>query len=473
MPHTQHKESGLLWNAGSFKDPAGRVFERDGRIFRTMTAATAGTIDRFEASGLYQRLSDAQKLVRHEHLPINDDICKSVDTVWHAVLEHERLPYLSYAFEWPFSLLQRAAVFHLDVLLESLQSDFTLSDASCYNIQFINTKPIFIDTLSFIDYVDNAPWLAHKQFCENFLNPLILSAYTGVPYHPWLQSRLNGLPSTEVASLLPFKARLSVNALVHVFALAKIEGALRKAGPTDGTQRKNTLSKHALVLMLTSLRDYCANLRNPFTDRSIWSGYESENSYDDASQSQKAEIISGFCARYKPELLLDIGCNTGRYSEIALAHGATRAIGVDGDLNALEVAVARADKKNLNLLPLYMDCTNPSPALGWNNLERPGFKSRIKPDAILALALIHHLVIGANISMAMAVSWLVSLAPRGVIEFIPKSDIMIRNMLSTRIDIFQDYHIDCFLAELRQHASIESTITLDSERVLVTYSRPT
>ena len=49
-------------------------------------------------------------------------------------------------------------------------------DATAYNVQFRDGRPILIDSLSFAPLEDGAPWIAYRQFCEHFLAPLALMA---------------------------------------------------------------------------------------------------------------------------------------------------------------------------------------------------------------------------------------------------------------------------------------------------------
>ena len=101
------------------------------------------------------------------------------------LLEHPRVPFISYPYEWSASLLRKAALHHLDTQLEALERGFTLSDATAYNVQFVGPKPVFIDHLSFRPYRDGEIWAGHRQFCMQFLNPLIIWSRLGIAPNPW------------------------------------------------------------------------------------------------------------------------------------------------------------------------------------------------------------------------------------------------------------------------------------------------
>ncbi|MCH8816049.1 MAG: class I SAM-dependent methyltransferase, partial [Chloroflexi bacterium] len=91
-------------------------------------------------------------------------------------------------------MLRRAALHYLDLHLDLLERNFTLSDASAYNIQFRGTRPVFIDVLSIRPYREGEYWTGYRQFCEQFLNPLLLVAVSGIPYQAWFRGNIEGIP---------------------------------------------------------------------------------------------------------------------------------------------------------------------------------------------------------------------------------------------------------------------------------------
>src|SRR3546814_1056173 len=68
------------------------------------------------------------------------------------VIEHPKIAFVSYPYEWSFSLLKAAALLHLDLHLAALEHGMTLSDASAYNVQFLGPRPLFVDLLSLRRY---------------------------------------------------------------------------------------------------------------------------------------------------------------------------------------------------------------------------------------------------------------------------------------------------------------------------------
>ncbi len=388
------------------------------------------------------------------------------------VLEHPRLPFISYPYEWPFPALKAAALLQLEIYLRALEHDVTLSDAAAYNIQFQGARPVFIDHLSFKPYTPGEYWLAHRQFCEQFLNPLVLRASLGIPHNTWYRGNLEGIDTVQLARLLPIRKKLSWNVLTHVVMQAYFQRNSASADKAASSAGKRQLPKQAFENMLRSLHAWISKLYPADTEKTVWQDYDQEHSYDNEEFRAKMDFVSRFTEAAKPEMLWDIGCNTGEFSAAALKAGAGFVVGFDADHGALEKAFARAENGNLSLLPLFMDLANPSPDQGWEQRERAGLEERAKADAIIALAVIHHMAISHNVPLARAVNWLVGLAPHGIIEFVPKSDPMVQTLLALREDVFADYSEETFTNTLQSNARIIRSETISATgRKLFWYDR--
>jgi ribosomal protein L11 methylase PrmA len=391
------------------------------------------------------------------------------------VLEHPKIPFISYPYEWSFPALKAAALLHLDIQLSALEYDVTLSDASAYNIQFIGAKPIFIDRLSFVQYHEGETWSAHRQFCEQFLNPLLLRALCGVPHNGWYRGTQEGIPTEFLKRVIPFRKKLSFNVLTHVVLQSALQASIGKNGAAlqknmSGAQFPRKSYRH----MLEKLRDWIAGLNPADTGKSTWHDYAADNSYRAEEAVTKRRFIMDFVSRTHPRMTWDLGCNTGDYSIAALEAGASYAVGFDFDMGALELGYDRAAQKDLKLLPLFLDAGNPSANQGWAERERPGMKARASSDAVFALAFVHHMAITKNIPLDQLVDWIVDFAPGGVIEFVPKQDPMVQELLRFRKDCFPDYTEEHFLNCLRARAEIEKSETISSAgRLLVSYRRKT
>ncbi|MCZ6773662.1 MAG: class I SAM-dependent methyltransferase [Proteobacteria bacterium] len=453
--------------AGSFRDRRGRVIRCGDRIFRAMSGEGAKDFARVERTGLLSELIDDGLLVPWWSVPASE--VPLAAPPFERVLEHERLAFVSYPYEWSFGALKAAALTHLDIQIRALEKDVGLVDASAFNVQFHKGKPIFIDHLSFRPYQEGEYWLGHRQFCEEFLNPLVLRSVVGIPHNDWYRGALQGPTNAVLVRLLPFRAWFNWMILTNVILPERFEkralAAKSHSRVSEGMKRRK-FPKSSYKLMLGTLRRGIERLEAP-SDTTAWDSYAGDNIYGTEEAERKRAFVARFSAAVRPNMVWDIGCNTGEYAKVALENGAGSAIGFETDALALEKAYRRAVDENLDFTPLYMDATNPSPSQGWHQTERDGLEQRRGADAVFSLAILHHICIGRNVPLNDAVAWLVEHAPRGIIEFVPKEDPMVRELLALRDDIFSDYSEQVFAAALSTRARVveSETITASGRRL--------
>lgn len=462
----------LSIDPGSFRDPRGHVYWAGNRVFRTILEPAARDYEFARSSGLTEKLIAAGLLIQAKPADLS-----SFETVGDKVcyfLEHPRIPFISYPYEWCFTALKAAALTHLDIQLQALEHNVALSDASAYNLQFIGTRPVFIDYLSFRPYREGEVWIGHRQFCEQFLNPLLLNAVLGISHNAWYRGNQEGIATQDISKILPLGSKLDWNMLMHVVLQSSFQ---RLASKSDKRSMSNAVQQINLPVagfrrMLVRLRTWIERLRPRDKARSVWANYPEEHSYASEEMAAKRRFVASFALAAKPPLVWDLGCNIGEFSRLMLDYGAGYVVGFDYDLQALDRGFAGAQSKGISFLPLYMDAANPSPSQGWSQVERQGVQARAGADAILALAFVHHLAIGRNVPLKQVVDWLVGLAPCGVIEFVPKNDPMVQQMLRLREDIFADYHQEAFLAYLSAHARVLQSETISSTgRQLIWFDR--
>lgn len=457
---------------GSFRDPSGKVYRRGNGIFRTVTTRAAADYEFVRDSGLFDRLSSKGLVLSTTE--VSPDVLGPVAAASRYLLQHPLIRFLSYPYEWSFPALKAAALLHLDVQLEALEAGISLSDATAYNVQFNGPRPVFIDHLSFRRYRDGEIWIGHRQFCEQFLNPLLLRAFLGVPHNAWFRGSQEGIPTAEMNRLLPLRRKLGWNVLSHVVLPTMLERSTRTAAAALATDKLGTsqLPRSSYRALLQRLRDWIVRLEPADTGKTVWHDYAGNHSYQSDEVKAKAAFVGEMAAAVRPGILWDLGCNSGDYSKAALAAGAEYVVGFDFDHGALEAAFARAKAEGLAFLPLLMDAANPSPSQGWAERERQGLAARASADAVLALAFVHHLAIGRNVPLDRLIDWLVGLAPTGVVEFIPKSDPMVQRMLQLREDIFDDYTEGAFLSAIGERARIvKSLIVSAAGRRLIWFDR--
>lgn len=438
----------MSFEAGSFRDRVARVFYADGEVLRALSARGLEDWEALRSTRFFPELVAKGTLVATERLAA-EDASRLVDPgEWAGLLRHQRIPFISYPYEWSAGMLREAALLQLDLLEAALAEDFVLKDATPYNVQWFGARPVFIDVLSFCRWQAGDPWLGYRQFCELFLYPLMLEAYKGVPFQPWLRGSIDGIPPAHAARLFSGVDLLRRGVLTHVFLHARAESRFRA---TDGSTRRELASagfgKELIRANVRRLRKVVHRLRADTAD-STWMDYAQDNSYGPEDRAAKSELVGQALSEQRWKMVWDLGANTGEFARLAAEH-ADYVVAFDSDRSVVDrlFEECRGEGRE-NLLPLVSDLADPSPNQGWRGVERRDLIGRGAPDLVLVLALIHHLVLGANVRMTDLLDWLAELAPRLIIEFVRREDPMVRRLLRNKEDLYTDYDQDLFEAEL-------------------------
>jgi ribosomal protein L11 methylase PrmA len=433
----------------SFRDPSGFLFRRDGVLFRRVNIRYKEHYDQLMDSGLYDKLVTAGLLVSHVEVDIAS-LQEDADTPY-KVIQPEIVPFISYPHEWCFSQLKHAALATLEIQKTALDFEMSLKDASAYNIQYKHGRPVLIDTLSFEKYREGQPWIAYRQFCQHFLAPLALMSQRDVRLSQLFRIHIDGVPLDLASSLLPIGTLFKFGLLSHVHFHAKSQKQYSDK-PVD-MEKARKVSRLGMLAIIDSLSSTVKKLK--WSPRGTeWADYYEDTNYSSEAFDRKKQFLSEFLEEIKPESLWDVGANTGVFSRIASEKGIPT-ISFDIDPSAVEVNYLECvESKEDNILPLLLDLTNPSPAMGWENLERMSFLDRAPADAVLALALIHHLVISNNVPLGMLAGFFGRICNWLIIEFVPKADSQVQRLLQTREDIFPHYTQDNFEAEFGKRFQI-------------------
>ncbi len=441
-------------SAGSFRDPAGFIFERDGHLLRQINDAGRADYDHFMSSGLYQELADAGLLIPHT----DTGGAPNRPGAAYKVIRPERVGFISYPYEWSFSQFKDAALTTLEIQRLSLAKGMVLKDASAYNIQFHQGRPVLIDTLSFAKYEPGKPWAAYKQFAQHFLAPLALMATVDPGLQRLLTVYIDGIPLPLAAKLLPRRSLLSPGLLMHLTLHAGAQSM--KAGEgSKGARPQPTLSRTRLEALIDSLTRTVRRLQwKPA--RTEWGDYYTFTNYSDEALNEKKRLVAELISQVKPKSTWDLGGNDGTFSRLASDAG-SNAVCFDIDPVAVEKNYRHTKSTGeTNHLPLLLDLTNPSPAIGWANAERDTLAARGPVDLVMALALIHHLAISNNVPLPGVASYFASLGTHLIIEFVPKSDSKVQILLASRPDIFPDYTPAGFEAAFSRYFTIVTKVAI-------------
>lgn len=414
----------------SFKDPAGFIFQHEGKILRQVNKAYANHYNLLMNSGLYDTLVKKKRLLPHAEIE-NPSL---PDEDWFKTLFPEQLEYTSYAYEWSFDMLKDAALCTLSICKSAMKKGMILKDATPYNIQFHKGNPVLIDTLSFEQYDETQPWIAYRQFCGMFLFPLLIEHYTGFEAKKLLISNPDGITVTDTAAILPFRSRFNLGVWLHVNLQKKISSKKEKATQQGG------FSKAKLERLLLHLESIIQNLHIPSKKITTWSNYYAETILSEKYLQAKDRVVRSFLDSIAFDTALDIGTNDGYFSKI-VAEKNKPVIATDFDdvcINQLYLYVK--EKKISNILPLIIDIANPSPAIGLNNNERSSFSTRTKTYLVTALALIHHLVFGKNIPLSMLPGIFAPYTTKYLlIEFVPFEDEKVQTLVKHKTNFHEDY----------------------------------
>jgi len=444
---------------GSFRDPSGFVFSCDGAIYRQVNTSYKEQYDHFMGSGLYESLVNSQLLISHKEVGLE----YAQTDVAYKVLKPQLVPFVSYPYEWCYSQLKDAALVTLKIQKKAIDFGMTLKDGSAYNIQFINCRPMFIDTLSFQKYKDGDLWVAYRQFCQHFLAPLALMNYTDIRLNQLFRTNIDGCPLDLAGALLPFRTCLRIPLFLHVHLHSRSQKHFADQRVKVGRRKISRLGFMGLIDSLESaIRKMTWHISS-----TEWGDYYSNMSYSDCAVEHKCQLVGEFMEQLNPRMVWDIGANTGRYSRIA-SRRRIPVIAFDIDPACVEKNYLHCKKeKESHILPLLSDISNPSPGIGWNNEERMSLVSRGPTDTVLALALVHHLAISNNVPFSLIARFLSNICSSLIIEFVPKDDSQVQRLLATREDVFPDYTQQAFEYAFMERFAIEKTMRIkETQRTL-------
>lgn len=443
--------------SSSFRDPSGTVFSHNGLVYRTIHHGYKEYYDHLISSGLYDQLVKLNYLIPHEEIIAKED--KDI----YKIIKPQKIPFISYPYEWTFSQLKDAALLTLAIQKLALKFGMSLKDSSAFNIQFVKGKPILIDTLSFEKYRKDKPWVAYGQFCRHFLSPLALMIYKDATLGRLLRIYLDGIPIGIASKLLSLRSYLNLSILFHIHLHAR---SSRYYADKPESGKKARLSPIALQGLIENLNSAISSLRwEP--KRTEWADYYNFSNYSTSAFKHKESIFKHFLKIADVKDMWDVGANTGYFSKIAESNGITT-IAFDNDPAVIERLYLDCKNENRKkILPLLVDIANPTPNIGWDNSERLSIVNRGPTSLVSILALIHHLSIGQNIPFNNLSNFFQKICRWLIIEFIPKEDSQIKKMLTNRRDIFTQYtqfHFEKVFSE--QFLLCKKTKIKDSLRVM-------
>lgn len=460
-------------NPGSFRDPGGFVFDYEGRLFRAIRAPATEHFEKLAAADVFSELQADGSMVRSTRVdgPLLADLKVRFPEA-DVFLEHDRVPFVNYPAEWTPAMLADAAALHVDVQIRLMDRGFSLKDGSAYNVQFRGGRPVFIDVLS-IEAQKQPLWRGYGQFCRHFLFPLALRRHARQDLRGYFLSHIDGLDVADVVSRLGWSACMHPSLLVDL----TLQNLLQKAfgaKPLEAAKAASGrgLSVEAQRINLRRLRGLVQDYAAGRALESRWSAYATAGSYPEEAAARKRAFVARFLERARPKSVLDLGCNTGEFSRMAVQSGA-QAVAVDGDEACADRLYRRTRAEGSAILPLVVDLANPTPAFGFESRERTAFLERMPCEAVLALALTHHLLVVSCATLPMIRDLLDRLARRHLlVEWVGPTDEQFRSLVGLRGEDYSHFTESRFESAFAERFGLVSKEKLSDCRTLFHFARP-
>jgi SAM-dependent methyltransferase len=388
------------------------------------------------------------------------------------VVEHERIPFVSYPHEWSPEMLYAAAELTLDLQARALEAGLSLKDATPMNVVFEGSRPVFVDLLSLAPRPSGQSiWPAYAQFVRTFLLPLLMFAKQGIPPHEIHLSRRDGLEPEEAYRRLSWPARFSPTAFTYATLPAWL-GRLSAAKTTSPSRQKGDDEERAqmiLRMLVRGLKRALGRVRPPAAQRSVWSDYLATSNYRDEAFQAKETFVRAALNRFAPRRVLDAGCNTGHFSRIAVKEGAT-VVALDYDPIVVGQVWTQAIASHQPILPLVLNLARPTPGLGWNNSEHASFLARAEGqfDLALLLAVVHHLTVTDGVPLPEVFRLVAGLVRQGaIVEYVPPEDSMFQRIIRNKEHLIPKLQRANFEAALAPFFEVEAVAPIaGSGRIL-------
>ncbi|MBK5276443.1 MAG: class I SAM-dependent methyltransferase [Desulfuromonadales bacterium] len=437
----------------------------DGRVIRKVFAEGLNDVETFLHSSFSNKLMEQGCIVGTRIL----DASQFPATVHQRnfasgaciILEHPLIFFPTYPAEWPPEMLHAAAKLTLDMVAGYRAEGLGLKDATPHNIMFEGHRPVFVDVLSIEKRNPCDPlWKAQAQFERTFLLPLLANRYFRVSLAQIFLTSRDGMEPEALYAFCSILRRITPP-FFSLATLPTLLGSKRMARDASmyAEHHLQDPEKAGFILEYTFKRMRRLLKRaapDSSSQRSAWSDYETSNSYAVSEADAKYACVENLMHIYTPRTVLDIGCNTGKFSRLAAKSGA-RVVAIDRDPVVVGRLWNSALKEDLDILPLVVNLACPTPATGWRNGETLPFikRSEGKFEAVLMLAIVHHLLVTERIPLREILKLAADLTIKLLlIEFVGKDDPMFIGLCKGRQDLFSWYNRDVFESALSEFFKI-------------------
>ena len=463
----------------SFRDPSGKIVIHQDRVFRIInkkgesdfrTALKSKSLNNFINSGNLVSVDEP-----NSNIPVKEikDVFAIDESEMALIVEHEKIPFPSYPYEWSPEMLYSAGDLTLDLARQLLNEGFGLKDATPYNILFRGSKPVFVDWLSFESRdLQNPIWLAQSQFSRTFLLPLIANKYFGLQLNQIFEASRDGLKPESLYKMSGLFRKILPPFLTTVTLPTLLRSKSQKTASIYQNQSSVSPEKAQFILNY-QFKQLSRQLKKVSTNKnktSDWTEYVGDGRhFTDEYFQQKRQFVTESLREFPAQTILDVGCNTGYFSQIAAQTGAS-VLAIDQDSLVIDKVWQMAKSENLNILPLVVDIARPSPAIGWQNSECLSFLDRIKGkvDMVLMLAVIHHLLVTERVPLDEIVKLCSEMTTdTAIIEFVAPEDKMFEKIARGNQQLYTHINKDLFQIICQKYFKVMNVERLaDSNRWL-------
>lgn len=435
----------VIFEPASMVDRAGKVFWWKGEVFRAIRTG----YDKFY-----------RDLLSNEHIHslfeaglVPAEVSEYTLDDYPLVLRHKRIPHISYCMEWSSEMLKDAAIMICNLSMKLLELGLTIKDAHPWNVLFHAGRPFFVDWGSIVPTKSQPTW-PYIEFRAWFLCPLyLMSAGRNDLAHTLLSETVNPPLYDDIIRLLFMRIPV-IHELRFILADRKARTKNNTLDQRFFYELDKMIRSITIATNKTEWTDYEGSDKYPFTPSNIW--------------PTRINTIYTLLQKTKPRTLLDIGCNRGWYSKLAIQQG-IEVISIDIDESSINSLYDYTKKTKCNILPLILDFCRPTPPHGLVNSYQDAI-TRLRAEMVFALAVTHHLVFKRNLSFEAIAKQLSEFTEKWlIVEFVPADDIHVSKWIG---DQHAWYTIENFIEALKKYyQQIEITESSPSPRKLLFCSK--
>ena len=446
----------------SYRDSAARVVAKEDGYYRYIFNEYKAEYDHVIQSGLYEELTQKKLLIEHQEVRIDDS-----DPKIYKVLYPTQIPFQSYPFEWSYTQWRKAILAYLKINHIALKYGMVLKDATPYNFYLIGGKAVMLDTSSFIFFKKNDSWIAYRQFCEEFLSPIVLMHYNGSNWSKLTMANLRGMPLNFVSKQLPIKSWFNLTTLLHIHLHSKYSG--KNTSLKIAATKKNSFTIEKIKSLNTMIFGTISKWEMAYQFNNHWKNYYDQNIESDIYLAHKEKTIKEWLEKTKPKSVVDLGANTGKFSFIAAKYSPL-VIALEEDNNCVDAIEKEILKNKLeNVYTLSGNLAKPSPTIGLFNKATESIYKRGCSEMVLGLALTHHLHFTNKMSFELIAEVFDRFSSKYVIvEFIQKEDYKVQFIIKDKKVELDTYTFENFKNSLLKFFTINDEVLLnDSKRILL------